>query len=233
MKDKQIYNLSVIIFIGFAVYVSISNLIRNEPINALLGPISLLFLLINPLAEKLLRVNFSYLVRAFVVIFCLLAFTFGTAMEWYMTIETYSWFVHSISGVLFTIIGFFLYFVVTGKKEVDVMKHPLLVLTYAIFFSAMVAVGWEIGEYIVYLITGRDLQHTADTGVVDTMLDIISCMGGTLIVTLNYIYSLLTKKKVFLVRMIDTFYQDNVKTESKIDHLENKVTTNHTISIEE
>ena len=39
---------------------------------------------------------------------------------------------------------------------------------------------WEIGEYVVDLIIGTNLQHNLDTGVVDTMQDLIcgTIVGG-------------------------------------------------------
>ena len=45
----------------------------------------------------------------------------------------------------------------------------------------MAAAGmWEIGEYFVHMITGRDVQKVIATGINDTMLDMIVCMIGTI-----------------------------------------------------
>ena len=49
------------------------------------------------------------------------------------------------------------------------------------FFGSMAVAGlWEICEYGVHALTGRDVQHVLDTGVSDTMQDMIVCMIGTL-----------------------------------------------------
>ena len=38
---------------------------------------------------------------------------------------------------------------------------------------------WEVSEYFVHAVTGRDVQNVAATGVNDTMQDMIVCLIGT------------------------------------------------------
>ena len=58
-------------------------------------------------------------------------------------------------------------------------KFPL-----AAFFTISVALAvggvWEIGEYVISLLTGIDTQMVLTRGIHDTMQDMIVCMIGTL-----------------------------------------------------
>lgn len=209
MKNRRRYRFAISLFVASCVYIVIYYMIRQSYIQAILGLVCLLFLLICPLAERLLRVRLDGTIRAFVVLFSLVAFNVGTVMEWYTRFEYYSFLVHAISGILFTLIGFYIYFIATGKKEVDLRKNWFLGLSYAVFFSMTVAVGWEIAEYFVFLTTRRDVQHVLDTGVNDTMLDMIFCAVGSLFMAVNYLIYVFKGKQSFFVQMISGFYNEN------------------------
>jgi len=209
MKKNRMYNFAILLFAASSAYIIIYNIIRQSYIQALLGLITLAFLLICPLAEIILRVKLDEAMRTFVVLFSLFAFNIGTVMEWYIKYEYYSFFIHGISGILYTQIGFYIYFIVTGKKEVDLRKNWILALSYAVFFTMTIAAVWEIFEYFTYLITGRDVQHTLDTGIHDTMLDLISCLAGSIFMAVNYLIYVWKEKQSFFVRMISEFYEKN------------------------
>jgi len=209
MKKNRSYHGAIILFIASSVYIMISYIIKQSYVQALLGLVTLAFLLICPIAEKILRVKINETTRTFVVLFSMLAFNVGTVLEWYTRYEYYSFFVHGISGILFTQIGFYIYFIAAGKKEMDLKKNWILALTYAVFFTMTVAVAWEIVEYFIYLTTGRDVQHVLDTGIHDTMLDLISCAVGSIFIILNFLLYIWKGKQSFFVRMISEFYDNN------------------------
>ena len=46
---------------------------------------------------------------------------------------------------------------------------------------ALIAVAWELFEYFMDTYVGMNLQHTLDTGVTDTMQDmLVALLGGFL-----------------------------------------------------
>ena len=63
---------------------------------------------------------------------------------------------------------------------------------------------WELGEYAISLLTGRDVQHAIDTGVGDTMQDMLVCMLGTL-ATLPLLQSVAMGRHSFLTGPVDAF----------------------------
>ncbi len=150
-----------------------------------LGPVSLLFLLIPRMVERLFRMELGYPLKITVLIFCFLGFHLGTALRWFDRGWGYDNVVHLLSGILFTLIGLCFYARIRGG--VNRKEEPLLQITYAFFFSVFVAVLWEIWEFSGFLLFGLDSQHHLDTGVFDTMEDIIACLAGSLVMTVDYV----------------------------------------------
>ena len=61
------------------------------------------------------------------------------------------------------------------------INNKLNKFIYLIGFVSMIALSWEIVEYIGDLLFDMNSQHNLETGVHDTMQDIIAAMIGGLI----------------------------------------------------
>jgi len=186
--DKIIYRALNALYVLSSVYITFSGGHR-----AFLGPVSLLFLLVPAVGERLFRMRLGYPMKTALVAFCFLAYNLGTALQWFDLGAGWAWFdrvvaydnfVHCLSGILFTVIGLCFYGKLTAGESRG--SRRLLEISYAFFFSMFVAVIWEIGEFTGFLLTGHDSQHTLTTGVFDTMEDIISCFAGSLLAALDY-----------------------------------------------
>ena len=68
---------------------------------------------------------------------------------------------------------------------------------------------WELAEYAINLVTGRDVQHVLDTGVGDTMQDMLVCMIGT-IATLPLLRPLSRGRQTRFTAPIDAFLERNL-----------------------
>lgn len=114
-----------------------------------------------------------------VLLFSLLGYTLGSVWEFYLLIPNYDKIVHTLSGVFVSMLALALYCVVKPEHRLEARDRVLAALF--VFFASMAVAGlWEIAEYFVNLITGRDVQRVALTGINDTMQDMIVCMIGTL-----------------------------------------------------
>lgn len=108
-----------------------------------------------------------------------LGYTLGSVWEFYLLIPNYDKIVHTLSGVFVSMLALALYCVVKPEHRLEARDRVLAALF--VFFASMAVAGlWEIAEYFVNLITGRDVQRVALTGINDTMQDMIVCMIGTL-----------------------------------------------------
>ena len=80
-------------------------------------------------------------------------------------------------------------------------------------FSVSMAIAglWEIGEYLISLFFPCDPQRVAETGVSDTMQDLIVCMIGALL-WLPFLYRFYRKDKAdFLMNCLLIFFKKNAK----------------------
>lgn len=188
---KRITRALYVVYVALAVYI----LLRGGD-RALLGPVSLLFLLIPPLVERLFRMKLGGPLRVWLLVFCLLGFHLGTALHWYQRFLGFDKVVHLLSGIFFAQVGLCFYGLIGG--DWDRRKKPLLQYTYAFCFAMCIAAFWEICEYAGFLLTGHDAQNVATTGIHDTMQDIIACFLGAGILGLGYLRFLRGGRTVFL-----------------------------------
>ncbi len=158
---------------------------RQETFGSLLwGSVSAALFFACPAAERLFRLKLGRPLAVAVQGFIYLAFCLGTALSWYFRFPWYDNFIHLLSGILFSLIGLCFYARITG--EGDRRHRPLLQGSYALFFSAFIAVVWECWEFFCFIALGNDAQQHLTTGVFDTMEDLIACMLGSALLLLDY-----------------------------------------------
>lgn len=195
MINKRLFQLSQIILMITGIYI----FFKFFPIDiahALLGPISILFLLVPIIVDKVLHMKLSYQLKIMINLFFTTAFQLGTALYFYHRIASYDIIMHFTSGFVFTLIGFCLYRRF-NSNFIDRKTDIFLQLTYAFFFCLFIAVVWEIAEFSGFILFGMDTQHHLTTGVFDTMEDLIVCFIGGVFCSLDYLYYTKKDKSIF------------------------------------
>lgn len=129
---------------------------------------------------RVFRLQRSEQMDFMILLFILLAFPCGSVLEFFQLIPHYDKICHTLSGVFVSMLALALFLTVCPEHRVT-RENLLLALLFVFAVSMAVAGLWEICEYFVHLITGRDVQRVAATGVSDTMQDMIVCMIGTLV----------------------------------------------------
>ena len=127
----------------------------------------------------LLRLERAHQLDFLILSFSVLAYTLGSGVDFYQRFSGYDKLVHMLSGVLVSLMCMALFCALLPGGGPGRREQPLL-LAFTFFGSMAVAGLWEIGEYALSFICGRDLQNVAATGVGDSMQDMIVCMIGTL-----------------------------------------------------
>ena len=138
-----------------------------------------------------------------VLAFTLLAYPLGSCLDFYARFPGYDKLVHMLSGAFVSLLCILLYCVLKPGHRIEKQDLPLAIL-FTFFGSMAVAGLWELGEYAISLLTGRDVQHAIDTGVGDTMQDMLVCMLGTL-ATLPLLRSVAMGRHSFLTGPVDAF----------------------------
>ena len=107
-------------------------------------------------------------------LFIFLAEFLGCVVNLYNIISWYDLFVHFLSGIFTFVLGFILLKRLNGYNS-----NKIINIIFCLGVVAIVALFWEIFEFSMDNLIGSNLQHNLDTGVNDTMEDlIVATLGG-------------------------------------------------------
>lgn len=173
--------------------------------------LSLATLLVFPalsLGWRLLKCRPCDAMEFYVLLFSYLGFTLGGAAELYTYLPGYDKIIHCLSGIFVSFLALAL-FLALDQDPIKSAKKPALPALF-VFFTAMAVAGlFEIGEYLVAPLVGRDLQNVLATGVGDTMQDMLVCMVGALSF-LPAVMGINRKKPGLLVRAVHLFLYQSI-----------------------
>lgn len=123
-------------------------------------------------------------------VFIFFAYFFGCVISLYNVTWWYDLVMHFVSGFIMGYTGIF----ILRKLNMYSDKNILFNFIYCLFFTAGAAGIWEIFEYMADVIIGTNLQHHLETGVVDTMQDLICGTASGLIFSFLIIFKSKIKK---------------------------------------
>lgn len=199
------------LFVGYTIYTIIYQFVQGDWLTALKGLMFPLFLLV-PLLFKWVGLRHCWRLYAVVWAFCIFAFSYGCiygafAFEYSTVIDKIS---HFLSGFLFTIVGFCLYYWQAPRAGESLRQAKgLLAGQFAFFFSMAVAAVWEVAEFFDYNVFGNDSQNHETTGVFDTMQDMIACLVASLVSVVCFAVYKKGGPKLFTAWLVEEFYEKN------------------------
>ena len=130
------------------------------------------------LARRMFRWKGGWQIECYVYLFSFLGWTLGGAGLVYDLVPHFDKLVHCLSGLFVSVLILALYRVLEGHRKDENRATPCLF----VFFGSMAVAGmFELCEFALAPVMGRDLQHVLETGVTDTMMDILVCMIGTIV----------------------------------------------------
>ena len=137
------------------------------------------------LLRRLLHLRGGWQMETAIYLFSFLGWTLGGAAGVYGLLPGFDKVVHCLSGVFVSMVALACYRMLAGRREKDTA------LSCSFVFSASMAVAglFELCEFALAPVMQRDLQHVLDTGVMDTMMDMLVCLIGTVIFVLLMIRS--------------------------------------------
>ena len=129
--------------------------------------------------------EFQFISAAFVF----LSLFLGSATDFYYKYWWWDAVLHTGSGFLLGIIGFIAMFVLNGTNRIPRGITPGFLCFFAVTFAVFLGVLWEIFEFIVDRFTTANMQ-SQETGVVDTMQDlIVDALGAVVVALMGWAYS--------------------------------------------
>jgi hypothetical protein len=121
--------------------------------------------------------------------FVFLSLFLGSAGDFYYKYWWWDAVLHTGSGFLLGIVGLLALFVLNRTDRLPRDMRPAFICFFAVTFAVFVGVLWEIFEFIVDRFTTANMQ-SQETGVVDTMYDlIVDTLGAIVVAVMGYSYS--------------------------------------------
>ena len=183
MKKLSLFNnILIITFIGIDLFYTFKEFNTNKLSYILIGLSFILIILLPKIIRNVFKVNFSSILELVSIVFIILAQFFGSILHFYDKIYWYDSFTHFLSGLLTAI---FALVIISGFKQ---NKNVLFNALFIISFSMLVASFWEMFEFISNMIFHSDPQKVLNTGVNDTMKDIVCAFCGSLLFIIMYLY---------------------------------------------
>ncbi|MBE5735561.1 MAG: hypothetical protein E7361_03855 [Clostridiales bacterium] len=204
MRNK-ILNINTILF-AIAVMLGVLTIILLLSVNGMYTSFKMMMAgvyIALCFVPMLLRLIFRWKAPIYIVVtyycFIVLSTLCGTIYGLYNIISFYDILLHALSGVLLAGFGLYIY----TKGSGDNSKLIITVL-FIIGFAVIVGVLWEIWEYLtdeIMLLNSQrhsTLDGVALTGhnaITDTMIDLISDLGGAVLFAVGYVVYAVNRKR--------------------------------------
>lgn len=187
--EKRIKNITLTCIIIANFILLLYSIITNhyDEISAIITlPLTLL---IPTIVRKILKIDISDYFETIFYIFIFLAQFLGSGINLYDKIYWYDDFTHLLSGIFSCLIAIAILKIFKKSISKDITFN--IIFIFGIVFT--IAGCWELIEFAIDQVIGSNMQHSIDTGVSDTMFDILSALVGSLI--FNIAYYLEAKKR--------------------------------------
>lgn len=160
--------------------------------------LALLVIVFVPAILKKIKIELLPEMEFLFLIFVLLAQLLGSLMKLYDQIWYFDKLVHFASGFLSSLVGIYL----LVKSEKYDKKSIGFNCLFIIFTALSVASIWEIFEFTCDNILGNDAQRVLNSGVTDTMLDIIVAFLAAILISVMYAFEEVNKKTMVIKQYI-------------------------------
>lgn len=165
----------------------------------ILGDVTVPFVLLIPrIMGKIFKIKITSAMELVYVLFIILAQFLGSVVNFYNKIWWYDLFAHFLSGILTSVLSL----VVLNWFGVYNRKNKWFNFLFIISFTLMIASIWEFMEFGTDTFFGMNVQHSIETGVRDTMEDMLVAFLGSLIVSISYLVENKVAKNGFLKRVV-------------------------------
>jgi hypothetical protein len=116
--------------------------------------------------------------------FIFLSLYLGSARDFYYHFWWWDIVLHTGSGFLLGIIGFLALFLLNQTDRLPTGIRPAFLCFFGVTFAVFLGVLWEIAEFAIDLWFPWTNMQSRETGVGDTMLDLIVDLLGAIVVAL-------------------------------------------------
>lgn len=138
------------------------------------------------LLDKIKVYHMDEVLIFFYYLFLLLALVMGSLLKFYYKIWWFDLFTHFVSGLMTSIIAF----IILQENKLVKKKYRGFGFIFILVFTISIAAGWEYFEFICDKLFHGDAQWVVETGVNDTMTDMLIATLAGLLSSIYYLYYL-------------------------------------------
>lgn len=190
MKLAKRLNQLLIITMVLGTFLALYDSISQNQTDRILTQIAQFPVLFVPFILHKCSIRFNDVMQTYFFIFIFLAQFLGCVLNFYGIFDFYDVFMHFLSGIAFSFLALYV-LEMSQQSKLSLFIRILFILG----MTCLSAVTWEIYEFGCDQLLGMNVQHTIETGVVDTMEDMIAAFGGTILFCILYIIEETKKKK--------------------------------------
>ncbi len=198
MNKLKVINIGfMILYMGIMLYQLIC-FGTTMTLSKILTTLSIIPITAGPfLIKKILKYEMSELLKILYYVFVLIALILGSILGWYYKISWLDLFAHFLSGIATMIVAL----IILKKNHLLKKELKWFHLVFMIAFSLMIASFWEFFEFFSDKILGGDTQWVKETGVDDTMGDMLIAFLGSILFCIYYFIEVKIKKDKFIKKL--------------------------------
>lgn len=196
---KKFNQFLMISFLGIMVYLLIFHGMEMS-LSKVLTTLSILPITFVPfLIVKIFHYQVSEEVKCIYYLFLLIAMILGSSLDFYYKISWFDLLAHFLSGVFTSFISLIL----IKKKGLLEDKNKYFIVLYMIAITLTVASLWEFFEFTSDKLLHGDVQWVKETGVDDTMGDMLIAFLGSILYSIYFLIRV--KSKEYLNKLNSIF----------------------------
>ena len=218
LDEKSATHRLQLLLVCFCVAMAAYNLFCSTPYYVFLSLLGVVVALVPAILGQMIGLPKDGPVQRTALLYVLFVYVIGMIFNGYSRIPLYDKLMHTVTGVLFGLCGLIVFYLLKPKEQGGMKVEKGEFWQAALFaagMAAMIAIGWEIVEYCIDLVLHNDPQHVLDTGVNDTMWDMIVCMAGAVLFWIPMRRYYTTGKTGILMGVFESFRQSNLHREQE------------------
>lgn len=203
---SYILKITVIIAIIWSIF-------QERWIVLFLSSLTLIFSFIPAMIERNYKITLPLEFEFLILIFLYGTLFLGEIGDYYTKVWWWDIALHTLSGIIFGIIGFIFVYVMNRESKINVHLKSIYVAIFSFTFAVSIGAVWEIFEFSMDSFFGTNMQKS---GLVDTMWDLIVDVVGALIVSTSGYFYVKNVKTPLFTNLIDKFFCMNKGRKKKI-----------------
>lgn len=184
-------------------------IVRHDWENVFLTATVIALVVIPEFVSRQYRIHIPPEFQLVATAFVFLSLFLGSARDFYYRFWWWDMALHTTSGFLLGIVGWIVLFLLLQTDRLPRAVGPGLVCAFAIAFAVTLGVLWEIFEFAIDSIWPHVNMMSNETGVADTMHDLIVNLIGAVVVGLMGLAYSRSGRFSYLVDAVRNFMQRN------------------------